>query len=73
MILSNKPNTAWNTIKVFARASRLMANDHPRCSWQAFIHDFGYDTDIGIAISRCYEVFVDAGYPKLGKSGIESG
>ncbi len=50
-----------------------MANDHPRCSWQAFIHDFGYDTDIGIAISRCYEVFVDAGYPKLGKSGIESG
>lgn len=54
-------------------ARRFVADDHPCRPWQPFVHDFGYDSDIGIAISCCHEAFVNVGYPELGESGIEGG
>ena len=52
---------------------RLVANDQPCGSGEAFVDDFGYNADVGIAIGRCDERAVDVGYPEFGESPVERG
>lgn len=51
---------------------RLVTDNDPCRSWQAFVDDLGYYTDICIAVCGRDKFRVDVGYPNLRQSRVQS-
>ena len=51
---------------------RLVANNDPCRSWQAFVDDLRYYTNIRIAVCGRDKFRIDVGYPKLRQSRVQS-
>lgn len=52
-------------------ARGFVADDEPCCSWQAFVHNLRYNTDVSVSVSDCNKRLIDIGDPEFRKGCIE--